>query len=264
MGDRTHRKNIMSITSHLNDIFQKEKIYFFLHLLVLILSIYLIWTISYDTFNGISAFKQPRFIKIEFWICVVFIMDFFIELFLSQRKGHYLLTHFLFLVVSIPYGALINHYGWNFGAETTYLVRYIPLVRSGYALAIVVGWFTYNKATGLFVTYVVTLVATVYFSSLVFYVFEHGVNSGVTDYDDALWWAAMDVTTIGSNIVAVTPVGRVLSVVLAVFGIMMFPVFTVYVTSLITQTRNTNPMTALGNKSADKTDGNDTDSSQQS
>ena len=92
-------------------------------------------------------------------------------------------------------------------------------------------------------TYLVTLIATVYFSSLVFYVFEHGVNSGVKNYDDALWWAAMDVTTIGSNIVAVTPVGRVLSVILAVVGIMMFPVFTVYVTSLINQRRNSNPST---------------------
>lgn len=239
----------MTISSHLNQIFQKKGVYFILHLLVLVLSIYLIWTISYDTFKGISEFQRPRFIKIEFWICVVFILDFFVELYLSPRRGHYLLTHFLFLIVSIPYGALIEYYGWNFGPETAYLVRYIPLIRGGYALAIVVGWFTYNKATGLFVTYVVTLIATVYFSSLAFYVFEHGVNSGVTDYRDALWWAAMDVTTIGCNIEAVTPVGRILSVLLALFGIMMFPVFTVYVTSLINQGRNTNPVNEVVNKS---------------
>lgn len=249
----------MSLTSHLNQIFQKKGIYFLLHVIVLVLSIYLIWTISYDTFKGISEFQRPRFIRIEFWICVVFILDFFVELFLSQRKWHYFLTHFLFLIVSIPYGALIQHYGWNFGPETAYLVRYIPLIRGGYALAIVVGWFTYNKATGLFVTYVVTLVATVYFSSLAFYVFEHGVNSGVHDYNDALWWAAMDVTTIGCNIEAVTPVGRILSVLLALFGIMMFPVFTVYVTSLINQTRNTNPMTVVVGKHGDKADDDSSD-----
>lgn len=43
----------------------------------------------------------------------------------------------------------------------------------------------------------------------------------------------MDVTTIGSNVIAVTPVGRVLSVVLAALGMMMFPIFTVYITSII-------------------------------
>ena len=86
-------------------------------------------------------------------------------------------------------------------------MRFIPLVRGGYALAIVVGWLTYNKASGLFVTYLTTLLATVYFSSLAFYVMEHGVNTLVTGYGDALWWAFMDVTTVGSNIIAVTVTG---------------------------------------------------------
>jgi len=94
---------------------------------------------------------------------------------------------------------------------------------------------TYNKASGLFVTYLTTLLATVYFSSLAFYVMEHGVNTLVTGYGDALWWAFMDVTTVGSNIYAVTPTGKILSVVLAALGMMMFPIFTVYVTSLVQQ-----------------------------
>lgn len=253
----------MSFTSRINDVFQKEKIYFFLHVLVLVLSIYLIWAISYDTFNNVDELQNHHFEKVDFWICMVFLVDFFAELFLSQKKWHYLATHFLFLLVSIPYGVLIHHYGFNFGPETEYLVRYIPLIRSGYALAIVVGWFTYNKATGLFVTYLVTLVATVYFSSLVFYVFERGVNSGVTNYDDALWWAAMDVTTVGSNVIAVTTVGRVLSVVLAAFGMLMFPIFTVYVTSLITQKRNTNSDTMITvSKHGDKKANADTEASE--
>ena len=77
------------------------------------------------------------------------------------------------------------------------------------------------------------LLATVYFSSLIFFVIEHKVNPQVVAYDDALWWAFMDVTTVGSNIYAVTPTGRILSVLLAALGMMMFPIFTVYVTSLV-------------------------------
>ena len=80
----------------------------------------------------------------------------------------------------------------------------MPLIRGGYAMAIVVSWFTYNKATGLFFTYLITLFSTVYFASLTFYLFEFKVNPDVKCYQDALWWAAMDVTTVGSNIEAVT------------------------------------------------------------
>ena len=75
------------------------------------------------------------------------------------------------------------------------------------------------------------LLATVYFSSLLFFVIEHDVNPLVVHYTDALWWAFMDVTTVGSNIYAVTATGKILSVVLAALGMMMFPIFTVYVTN---------------------------------
>lgn len=142
-------------------------------------------------------------------------------------------THFLFLLVSIPYLNIINYYDFTFSAEVTYFLRFIPLVRSGWALAIVVGWLTSNRASGLFVSYLTMLLAMVYFSSLIFFVIEQKVNPEVKDYNDALWWAFMDVTTVGSNIIAITPTGRILSVLLAALGMMMFPIFTVYVTSLV-------------------------------
>lgn len=206
-----------------------------LHVAIMLLSAWLIYTISVDTFSNVSFYEEPKFQKQQFWICVIFMADFFIEFFLSYDKKHYLATHFIFFLVAIPYQAVLYHFGWHLSKEVAYLVRYIPLIRGGYAMAIVVSWFTYNKATGLFFTYIITLFSTVYFASLTFYLFEYKINPGVACYEDALWWAAMDVTTVGSNIEAVTGVGRVLSVLLAALGMMMFPIFTVYVTNLITQ-----------------------------
>lgn len=180
-------------------------------------------------------YEQPKFQKAQFWICIVFMADFFIELFLSDNKKRYLSTRFIFFLVAIPYQAILYRYNLHISRELGYLIRYIPLVRGGYAMAIVVGWFTSNKTTGLFFSYIITLISTVYFASLTFFLFEKGVNPQVIQYKDALWWAAMDVTTVGSNIVAVTGVGRVLSVLLAALGMMMFPIFTVYVTNLLTK-----------------------------
>ena len=155
------------------------------------------------------------------------------EFFLSKDKLRYLRTHFIFLLVAIPYQNIIEYYHIITSPELSYFLRFVPLVRGGYALAIVVGWLSYNKASGLFVSYLTMLLATVYFSSLIFFVLEHKVNPLVANYGDALWWAFMDVTTVGSNISAITVTGRVLSVVLAALGMMMFPIFTVYVTSLV-------------------------------
>lgn len=227
----------MAGLSRFDVVFKKRGIYLFLNFIVLALSLFLIISISIDTLRNIAFYREPRFEKIEFWICVAFLFDFFLELLVSPKKLRYIASHFFFLLVSIPYLAIIRHFDLHFTPQVEYLIRFIPFVRGGYALAIVVGWFTYNKATGLFVTYLVTLVATVYFASVVFFVFEHGVNPLVKDYYDALWWAGMDVTTVGSSIEAVTPVGRVLSFVIAALGMMMFPIFTVYVTSLISRQR---------------------------
>lgn len=214
---------------------EKRGIYGILHVIILLLSLFLVISISIDTFNGIPFYTRSGYMNIQFWICMFFLFDFFLEFALSKDKGHYFGTHFIFLLIAIPYQAIISYMGWTFSEELTYMIRFIPLVRGGYALAIVVGWLTYNKASSLFISYITMLLSTVYFASLAFYVVEHGVNSQVTDYGDSLWWAFMDVTTIGSNVIAVTTTGRVLSVVLAALGMMMFPIFTVYVTSLITR-----------------------------
>ncbi len=215
--------------------FRKKGMMMLLHIIVLLLSLLLIAMISYDSFKNTTFYEEYSFQKWQFWICLVFILAFFIELAVSERKWHFFWTNLIFLLVSIPYQAIIYHYGIHLSQEVSYLIRYMPLIRGGYALAIVVSWFTMNKATGLFFTYIIILISTVYFASLTFYLFETGVNPLVNVYSDALWWAAMDVTTVGSNITAVTGVGRVLSVLLAALGMMMFPIFTVYVTNVITQ-----------------------------
>lgn len=212
---------------------QKKGIYGILHIIILLLCIFLIVSISIDTYHNLSFLTQGSYLKIQLWICLFFIFDFFLEFFLSDQKGYYLRTHFIFLIISIPYINIINYYGLEFSSEVNYFLRFVPLIRGGYALAIVVGWLSYNKASGLFVSYLTMLLATVYFSSLIFFVLEHKGNPMVTDYPSALWWAFMDVTTVGSNIYAVTPTGKILSVVLAALGMMMFPIFTVYVTSLV-------------------------------
>lgn len=216
-----------------NFVYQRKGIYGVLHVIILCLSLFLIISISIDTFNNITFMIQGSYLKIQLWICMFFLFDFILEFFLSKTKRHYLSTHFLFFVISIPYLNIIDYYHISFTPEVTYFLRFIPLVRGGYALAIVVGWLTNNRASSLFVSYITMLMSTVYFSSLIFFVQEHKVNSMVHQYSDALWWAFMDVTTVGSNIYAVTPTGKVLSVVLAALGMMMFPIFTVYVTSLV-------------------------------
>lgn len=113
--------------------------------------------------QGDPLYEQSVYMKVQLWICALFLADFVLEWFLAEKKGHYVATHFIFLLVAIPYQNIIAYMGWTFSPEITYMLRFIPLVRGGYAMAIVVGWLTYNRASGLFVSYLTMLLATVYF-----------------------------------------------------------------------------------------------------
>ena len=44
----------------------------------------------------------------QFWVCVIFMADFFIELTLSANRWGYVRSHFLYFLLSIPYLNLID------------------------------------------------------------------------------------------------------------------------------------------------------------
>ncbi|RFS21885.1 two pore domain potassium channel family protein [Chitinophaga silvatica] len=210
-----------------------QGIYEALNILVLLLSIILVISISIDAFKNHSIIIRGVYLRIQLWVCLLFILVFVLKLILTNNKWRYLQTHLIFLIISIPYNYIFYHYHISFNPEITYLIRFIPLIRGAYALALIVNWISNNTITSLFTSYIILLVATVYFSSLIFFVLEQNTNPLLTNFGDALWWACMNVTTVGSNIIATTTTGKVLSVLLSALGLLMFPIFTVFLSNIM-------------------------------
>ena len=161
------------------------------------------------------------------------IIDYFIELPLATDRWRYLRTHFIFFFLSIPFLNLIDLFHINLTSEQLFFVRFIPLARGVLAMTIVVGAFSRNKLTSFLSSYIVILASFIYLGSLIFFYCEQGANAMVTDFGTALWWACMNATTLGCDIYPVTIPGKILGCILSVGGIVMFPLFTVYITSLI-------------------------------
>ena len=206
-----------------------------LHIAVLFLSLILIVYISYDTFKDIPFLQNKNYMQFQLWVCIIFLLDFFIELFLAEKKWRFFKRNFFFFFVSIPYLNIINEFNIQFTHEQLYFIRFIPLIRGAFALAVVVGYVSNNKISSLFASYLAIMVSVVYFASLIFYEKEFPVNPAVKDYGDALWWACMNVTTLGAPITPVTVTGKALCVGLGGLGMMMFPLFTVYITNIVTE-----------------------------
>ncbi|MBD5226025.1 MAG: two pore domain potassium channel family protein [Bacteroidales bacterium] len=205
------------------------------HAVVLTLSVLLIVFISYDTFKGIPFLQSHSYMTFQMWVCAVFIMDFFLELFLTPRalRSRYIRHRWLYLFLSIPFLNIVNAYHFDPGADALYFIRFIPLARGALALVIVLGYITSNRITGLFVSYISIVLLSLYFAALIFFEREHPVNEYITDFWQAFIWCCLEITTIGSSVAPVTVAGKIISVILAYMGLVMFPLFTVYLSSLI-------------------------------
>lgn len=220
----------------------KEKILGPLRVLVLAASLVLIALISLDVFSpsaGRVAFglQGNLYSRFQLWICVVYLADFLAEMIFAARPWHYFVSHLLFLLVAIPYRSVIGHEGLMqlaaIAPQLPAALHYVPTVRACMAMAIVMGYVSKNRIIGLFASYLSIVLLMVYFSSLLFFERESGINPGISGYADSLWWCVMQTTTLGASVYAQTTVGKALAMLLSVSGMLMFPVFTVYLTSIV-------------------------------
>lgn len=212
-----------------------------IHICAIALSCVLIGYITYDSLLNISFVADPRYLRVQFWICLYFMADVLLEAALSPRHWHTLWRNMLFLLVCVPYLNIISHYHLSVPPVLQYVLRFLPMLRAAYVLSILAGLLSGSWITNMFRGYLSLLVLTVYFGALVFYVSEHAVNPDITGFWAALWWAVMDVSTCGCFISPMTPTGKVLSVILSAEGLILFPVFTVYLTQALTRSRSGEP-----------------------
>lgn len=225
-----------------------------MHTIVLILSLLLIIFISYDTFKGVDFLNNRFYMTFQFWVCVVFIIDFFVEMFFAGSKWRYVGHRIFFLLISIPYLNIVTMADLHLGPDALYFVRFIPLLRGALALSIVFGYFSKNAVASFFMSYIVILLMIVYFCSLIFFQYEQAVNPQVQSYWTALWWAAMNCTTVGCDIPPVTVEGRIMAVMLPITGMIIFPLFTVYLTDYVKRHSRIPDAPADGNPAQDTSD----------
>lgn len=204
-----------------------------LRIIVLVAAVFLILIITRDTFENKSFLVDPRFLKIQFWICMIFMFDIVMECILGVRTWKSIMVEVIFFFLCIPFINIIDYFDIPVSGEILFLLRLLPMLRATYVIVVVTSTIRTNQVTNLFRAYIILFVVTVYFSSLMFYVEEHPVNHDVDTYWSALWWSIMTLTTAGCYITEVTTVGKILSVVLSGGGLILFPVFTVYVANAV-------------------------------
>ncbi len=184
------------------------------------------WEILTTTDRHFSA----TYLTIQLIVCIVFIADLLIRWRITPSHKSFLIPNLFFLLISIPYLNIIQwlhitpHHDWAI------LIGIIPILRAFLALYLVLIWIIQeNRVKMLFWAYILTVALFTYLSALVFYHYEYPVNDKLTGFGNAMWWAWMNVTTVGAEIFAVTSVGKIITVLLPILGMLFFPIFTSYI-----------------------------------
>ncbi len=158
-------------------------------------------------------------------IWIVFVLEFLLRLSIAPRKGVFLRRNPIAIAALIaPAFRFLN------ALRVLRLVRGLRLMR-GLRLVRIVG--TANRSLralrksferrGLgYVLIATTLVVLLGAGGMLTFESMSDVEGGFTGYADALWWTAMLVTTIGSGFWPETPEGRVLALLLSVYGLAVF------------------------------------------
>lgn len=198
--------------------------------LKLLAGVVLLVALSWEILAGDHVHLSRSYLTVQFFVCVIFLYDFLVRLLQADRKLHFFVRHLFYLLISIPYLTLISWTGVRMTHDWGILVGLVPMLRAFLAMFIIVRWMALrNRMQWLFAAYLFTVVVFTYLSALVFYDYEALVNPKLECFGNALWWAWMNVTTVGAAIFPVTAVGKVVCVLLPSLGMMFFPIFTTYI-----------------------------------
>ena len=202
--------------------------------LVLVLSFGLIVFISYDTYRGVNYLENNVYMTYQLICCIFFLFDYFYRFFISPHKWRFFVFALPFLLISIPYLNIIVLLNINVSREALLYLCFIPILRGLFALIMVVSFIAKKMTTTVFASYILVIIPLVYMCGLIFYIAEKDINTGVKNFWYALWWAGMNVTTIGCDINPMTAPGMIISFLLSLMGIIMLPLFTVYCGDILT------------------------------
>lgn len=192
-------------------------------------SIVLLVGISFEVTGGEKSGFADWYRTLQLIVCSIFFATALFRLMIAQYRHKHWLRDLLFAVASIPYMDILEWSGANLEHSSVRILAFAPVLISIMATVVILEWLIEGKKRRLMAAYVLTVTMFTYISALLFYDCEMGVNSHLKTFGDALWWAWMNVTTVGAEIFPVTAIGKVICVLLPVVGMMFFPIFTVYV-----------------------------------
>ncbi len=204
----------------------------------IVASAVILLSLSLDIVHRRSYLLSEAMVHIQFIVCLVFMLDYMVRTLASHNPKRYFWRHIVVLLVSIPYLNILHWGGIELDKGMYIFLKALPLVRGMLGIYTLIQLATPTRLGGLMWSYITIIILCTYLSALLFFCYEEGLNPRLDGFGEALWWAGLNITTVGANIFAVTPIGKILTVILPGLGMILFPLLTVYVTHIVKRVEN--------------------------
>lgn len=198
-----------------------------LNLIVIILSIYVLGALLFDTVYVLDQETSSLLNYIDNAICIFFFIEFSIRFYKADNKMKFMRWGWIDLVSSIPMVDILR------AGRILRLIRLLRVVRAFRTTNQLVNHIFKNKAQGALTSVSVIAVLIVIFSAIAILQVEDDPNSNIKTAEDAIWWAYVTITTVGyGDKFPVTTEGRIIAALLMTTGVGLFGTFTAFVSSL--------------------------------
>jgi len=197
------------------------------------LGVYVLLSLAAQTFLSLSPSTDEILSRVDDLLCLVFFVDFWVNLYFAHNRLAYLKWGWIDLLSSIP---MIDMARAGRLARIIRILRAFRGVRSARFLA---DYLVHRRADGAFFAVALLSILLVMFSSIAILQFETVPESNIRSPQDALWWAFATITTVGyGDKYPVTTEGRMIAAVLMTAGVGMFGSFTGLVASWLLTPKN--------------------------
>ena len=195
----------------------------FIDVVILVLSVYVLGVLIYDTFFQIPPEIQKIVGYFDNFICLVFLFEFIYKYFKSENKLTYLKWGWIDLFSSIPSLDVFR------GGRVIRLIRIIRIIRVVKSVKSFISQVYSDKVEGTVKSVFLIAFLLLITSSISILIVETDLNSNFKSAEDAIWWSITTITTVGyGDKYPVTTEGRIIATILMIYGVGIFGTISAY------------------------------------
>ena len=212
-----------------NNVNVKKEIKLF-NILILILSVYVLISLLVSVIFELSEELNILLGYIDNFICIVFLVDFWIRFKKADNKLEFMKWGWIDLIASIPFLDFAR------AGRVIRLIRLVRVFRALKSTKLIYEHITQNKKQSVLTSVALISIMMIIFSSIAILQFEKDINSNIKTAEDAIWWSYVTITTVGyGDKYPITTEGRIIGAILMTTGVGIFGTFTALVSSWFIQ-----------------------------